>query len=124
MILFRPSPPNRLHMVRPPNLRRFPRFRCERQVRLVLGRGTIVVGHAHDISQCGLAANIDQMVETGEHVTLELEQLNPAAQLESESAFQLDAVVRRRHGVLHGLEFLNLSLAQIALVRQLCLPPS
>ena len=111
-------------MIRPPNLRRFPRFLCQRQVRLVVGRGTIVTGQAHDISQCGLAANIDQMVETGERVTLELEQLNPTAQADSESAFQLDAVVRRRHGILHGLEFLNLNLNQLALVKQLCLPPS
>ena len=111
-------------MLRPPNLRRYPRFRCGRQVRLVVGRGTVVTGLARDISQCGLAANIDQIVETGERVTLELEQLNPAAQAESESAFQLDAVVRRRHGILHGLEFLNLNVTQIALVKQLCLPPS
>ena len=93
-------------------------------MRLLVGRGTIVTGQAHDISQCGLAANIDQMVETGERVTLELEPLNPLAHAQSESAFQLDAVVRRRHGILHGLEFLNLNFNQLALVKQLCLPPS
>ena len=57
-----------------PNQRRFPRYLCDRHVRVMIGESLIVDGWATDISRCGVGAIVPERVLPGEKVTLELAQ--------------------------------------------------
>lgn len=96
------------------NTRRHERFPCYRPVRLIVGRDTVLNAHAMDISESGLGAIVAHHVEIGQPVTVEI------AEALGSGSLVLNGVVRRRTGVMHGMELVNLSHVQAGILRQLC----
>ena len=101
-----------------PNQRRFPRYLCDRHVRVIIGQSLIVDGWATDISRCGVGAIVPERVLPGEKVTLEL------AQALGQGSLLLNAVVRRQEGAMHGLELLNVSDVQQRIICHMCSRPA
>ena len=81
--------------------RRHPRFLCERPLRFVLGRDAVVEGFAENVSQCGIGALIPWRLQTGDRLTVEIDDAFRGGSL------LLSAIVRWRNQYTHGLEFLR-----------------
>jgi len=96
-------------------LRRYPRYRCDRHLRLFLDHGATLDGWATDISLCGVGAVVAERVHPGEKVRLEM------AGIPGKGNLILDAVVRRREGAMHGLELVDVSAVQQGMIKQICM---
>jgi c-di-GMP-binding flagellar brake protein YcgR len=101
-----------------PNQRRFPRYLCDRHVRVIVGQSLMLDGWATDISRGGVGAIVPERILPGEKVTLEM------AQAMGQGSLLLNAVVRRQEGAMHGLEFLNVSDVQQRIIRHMCSRPA
>lgn len=93
--------------------RKYPRLPCERPLRFVLGRQTLLDGVSRDFSRYGIGATIPQKIQPGQYVAIEIPRaLGPASLL-------LAAMVRWRNHDEHGLELLNPSPFQQRILTQL-----
>jgi PilZ domain len=97
--------------------RRFPRFVLDvrLQVRMFQnGEFCTCWGRSTEIGQDGIGATLTGDLETGEIVTLEIPlPLSPYP-------IKVRAIVRYRHGLRYGFEFLTLNESQRDTVRRVC----
>ena len=97
--------------------RRFPRFRADFPVRLTLlgHEGYVDLrGRCTELSQGGMGCVISNELALGEIVSASLS-LSPASE-----PMVLRAVVRRRTGLSHGLEFVGATASQNEQIQMYC----
>ena len=81
--------------------RRAPRYPCDRPLRVVMGRSTVLEGWSHDVSTHGVGAVVARPIEPGQTVVLEV----PNAL--GQGSILVNAVVRWKSKNFHGLELVN-----------------
>jgi c-di-GMP-binding flagellar brake protein YcgR len=102
-----------------PGIRNFPRYRIDVRVVAKVEReqGTdLLRGRSTDISQSGMGVTLSGDLHAGEVVSLEF------SLPFTREPLQLRAVVRRRHGLNYGLEFITLSAQQRLAIQRLSEP--
>jgi hypothetical protein len=86
-----------------------PRYRLSNPISIRRSGGGVVPGMTLEISESGMSVSTGEALNGGERVEIEL-----VVEL------KLPAVVRRMQGRVYGLEFLNLSEAQIECIKKIC----
>ena len=108
-----------MHGAPPPvrtGIRHFPRYRIDVRVvaKIVREQGTdLLRGRSTDISQGGMGVTLSGDLHPGDMVELEF------SLPFTREPLRLRAVVRRRHGLNYGVEFLTLSPQQRAAIQRL-----
>src|ERR1700737_3132707 len=97
--------------------RRYPRFAIDARMQVRMfqdGEFRTCWGRSTELGQDGIGATLTGSLETGEIVTLEIPlPLSPYP-------LKVRAIVRYRHGLHYGFEFLTLNESQRETVRRVC----
>jgi len=97
--------------------RRYKRYRIDVGLRVTVRSGDLlktVQGHGSDVGQGGLAAHIAIELEIGDVVELQI------TLPYSSRPLTVNAAVRNRESYSYGMEFLNITLPQMAEIERCC----